>query len=63
LENKFGKSRLKFDINPDEAIAFGAAIAANVPEIPSKLPHEVRLGKSSGKSISRKNFKALKMSY
>ena len=36
LENKFEKSKLKFDINPDEAIAHGAAIAANSPEVPLK---------------------------
>ena len=36
LENKFGKDKLKFDINPDEAVAFGAAIAANIPEVPSR---------------------------
>ena len=33
LENRLGKVKLKFDINPDEAVAFGAAIAANVAEV------------------------------
>ena len=33
LENTFGKDKLKFDINPDEAVAHGAAIAANVAEV------------------------------
>ena len=36
LEDNFGKDKLKFDINPDEAVAYGAAIAANSPEVPSK---------------------------
>ena len=36
LKDKFGKDKLKFDINPDEAVAFGAAIAASSPEVPSK---------------------------
>ena len=34
LKNKFGKSKLKSDINPDEAVAYGAAIAANNLEVP-----------------------------
>ncbi|PAV63842.1 hypothetical protein WR25_03250 [Diploscapter pachys] len=29
LENRFGKDKLKFDINPDEAVAYGAAIIAD----------------------------------
>ena len=36
LENKFGKSKLKFDINPEKVVAFGAALAANIPKVPSK---------------------------
>ena len=33
LENRFGKDKLKFDINPDEAVAYGAAIATNIAEV------------------------------
>ena len=33
LIEKFEKNKLKFDINPDEAIAHGAAIIANALEI------------------------------
>ena len=32
LIEKFGKNKLKFDINPDEAVAYGAAIVANALE-------------------------------
>ncbi|PAV82159.1 hypothetical protein WR25_19251 [Diploscapter pachys] len=33
LAEKFGRNKLKFDINPDEAVAHGAAIVANAIEI------------------------------
>jgi len=33
MADKFGKDKLKFDINPDEAVAYGAAIAANAIEV------------------------------
>ena len=29
IRNKFGNSKIQFDINPDEAIALGAAIVAH----------------------------------
>ena len=29
LKMKFGQKKLKFNINPDEAVVFGAAIVAN----------------------------------
>ena len=31
--DKFGKKKLKLDINPDEAIAYGAAIVASIIEV------------------------------
>ena len=66
LENKFGKDKLKFDINPDETVAYGAAIAANSPEVPlkifEKVPENFPMGLNSRKSISRKNFNGSKMS-
>ena len=33
LEKKFGKDKLKFNINPDEAVVFGAAILADATEV------------------------------
>ncbi|PAV62470.1 hypothetical protein WR25_08589 [Diploscapter pachys] len=33
MADKFGKDKLKFDINPDEAVAYGAAIVANAIEV------------------------------
>ena len=33
LMDKFGPTNLKFDLNPDEAIAYGAAIIANALEV------------------------------
>ncbi|PAV74054.1 hypothetical protein WR25_27109 [Diploscapter pachys] len=33
MASKFGKDKLKFDINPDEAVAYGAAIVANAIEV------------------------------
>ncbi|PAV55923.1 hypothetical protein WR25_02762 [Diploscapter pachys] len=33
LADKFGRNKLKFDINPDEAVAYGAAIIANALEV------------------------------
>ena len=33
MENKFGKDKLKFDINPDEAVAIGAAIQATLESL------------------------------
>ena len=33
LAEKFGRNKLKFDINPDEAVAYGAAIVANAIEV------------------------------
>ena len=33
LEMKFGKEKLKFNINPDEAVVFGAAILADAIEV------------------------------
>ena len=33
LMDKFGKNKLKHNINPDEAVAYGAAIIANALEV------------------------------
>ena len=33
LEMKFGQKKLKFNINPDEAVVFGAAILADAIEV------------------------------
>ena len=33
IMNKFGNSKIQFDINPDEAIAHGAAIIADALEV------------------------------
>ena len=33
LEMKFGSEKLKFNINPDEAVVFGAAILADAIEV------------------------------
>ena len=33
LSHKFGPTKLKFDLNPDEAVAHGAAIIANTLEV------------------------------
>ena len=33
LEMKFGQEKLKFNINPDEAVVFGAAILADAIEV------------------------------
>ena len=33
IKNKFRNSQIQFDINPDEAIAHGAAIVANALEV------------------------------
>ena len=33
LETKFGQKKLKFNINPDEAVVFGAAIMADSIEV------------------------------
>jgi len=33
LTNKFGKEKLKNDLNPDEIVAYGAAIVANITEV------------------------------
>ena len=33
IEGKFGSEKLKFNINPDEAVVFGAAILADAIEV------------------------------
>ena len=33
IRNKFPNSKIQFDINPDEAVAYGAAIVANAIEV------------------------------
>ena len=33
IKNKFRNSKIQFDINPDEAVAYGAAIVANAIEV------------------------------
>ena len=33
LEKKFGNEKLKFNINPDKAVVFGAAILADAIEV------------------------------
>ena len=33
LSHKFGQIKLKFDLNPDEAVAYGAAIIADALEV------------------------------
>ena len=33
IKNKFGNTKIQFDINPDEAVAHGAAIIANALEV------------------------------
>ena len=33
LIDKFGSTKLKFDLNPDEVVAYGAAIIANALEV------------------------------
>ena len=33
LSDQFGESKLKFDINPDEAVALGAAIYASSMQV------------------------------
>ena len=33
LEMKFGSEKLRFNINPDEAVVFGAAILADAIEV------------------------------
>ncbi|PAV64864.1 hypothetical protein WR25_05452 [Diploscapter pachys] len=38
LTDKFGNDKLKFDINPDEAVAYGAAIVANALEKGIAIP-------------------------
>ena len=38
LKMKFGNEKLKFNINPDEAVVFGAAILADAIEVEIIIP-------------------------
>ena len=52
LEKKFGSEKLKFNINPDEAVVFGAAILADAIEVEIIIPRISKQNILEGKANS-----------